>query len=225
MSVDGVAKLLESLAHLISAFIWPVGIVVALVLFAEPIREFFSSLTEFSFKGAGFEASAKRKTEAAAALGAAIATQPDQPPETIAQQARMVSDIVESVSQRSVREARKTTVLWVDDHPMNNLNERRALEALGITIVLSTSTGDALDQVQKQVFQLIISDLGRPPDSNAGLTLLDKLRAIGNKTPYIIYAGARGLTTIDEAKQKGAFGVTNRPDDLFKMVVSVIGKQ
>jgi len=60
---------LDGIAHLIGAFIWPVGIVAVLFLFAEPIKEFLASLTEFSFKGAGFEASAKRKTEVAAALG------------------------------------------------------------------------------------------------------------------------------------------------------------
>jgi len=169
--------------------------------------------------------SAKRKTEAAAALGAAIAKQQDQHPETIAQQARLVGEIVDSVSPRSVREAKKATILWVDDNPSNNLNERRSLEALGATFVLATSTEDALDQMQRQPFQLVISDLGRPPDSMAGLTLLDKLRASGNSTPFIIYAGSRGITVRDEAIRKGAFGVTNRPDELFKWVVSAIGQQ
>lgn len=176
MTVDDISKLLDAIAKLISAVIWPVGIVAALYLFAGPIREFIASLSEFTFKGGGFEASAKRKTEAAAALGVALAKQPDQQPEMIAQQARLIGHIVDAVSPRSVREAKKATILWVDDHPTNNVYERRALEAFGFTFVLARATDEAISLLSKQQFQLIISDLGRPPDNMAGITLLDKLR-------------------------------------------------
>lgn len=61
-----------------------------LVWFGRDLREFLSSLGELSFKGAGFEASLKRKqSEVAAALSAAAASKPDEnkTPESVAKEA------------------------------------------------------------------------------------------------------------------------------------------
>jgi hypothetical protein len=92
-------------------------------------------LTEFSLKGGGFEASAKRtKAEASAALIAATVAHQEAgaTPETLAKDAKAAAIAVEAVTPRTIRRARKANVLWVDDRPNNNNNERQALEALGI---------------------------------------------------------------------------------------------
>jgi len=99
------------------------------------------------------------------------------------------------------------------------------LEAVGVTFVLATSTEEALEKVKQQSFEAIISDMGRPPDSQAGYTLLDKLRDSGNRTPFIIYAGSRAPEHRAEARRRGAIGCTNRPDELFEMVLSALGRK
>ena len=72
------------------------------VRFGPALRDFFSSLGEFSFKGGGFEATAKRKqAEAAAALVAASVAHPDATatPATAAQRAGEAAAVVaESVN-------------------------------------------------------------------------------------------------------------------------------
>jgi CheY-like chemotaxis protein len=92
-----------------------------------------------------------------------------------------------------------------------------------IQILLSTSTEDALEKLKKNSFDVIISDMGRPNDPKAGYTLLEAIRRSGNKTPYIIYAGSRSAEHIAEAKKRGAQGTTNRPDELFQMVLQAAG--
>jgi CheY-like chemotaxis protein len=82
------------------------------------------------------------------------------------------------------------------------------LEALGVTFVLAASTDEAIGKVKRQSFDAIISDMGRPPDSQAGYTLIDKLRADGNQTPFIIYAGSRAPEHRAEARRRGAVGCT-----------------
>jgi CheY-like chemotaxis protein len=124
-----------------------------------------------------------------------------------------------------IRRAGRATVLWVDDRPSNNIHERQALEALGVTFVLATSTNEALEKVKSQSFDVIISDMGRPPDPQAGYTLLNELRTSGNQTPFIIYAGSRAPEHRAEARRRGALGYTNRPDELFEMVVSALGRR
>jgi len=98
------------------------------------------------------------------------------------------------------------------------------MEALGVNFVLSTSTEDALEKSNHRTFDAIISDMGRPPDPQAGYTLLDKLRANGDRTPFIIYAGSRTAEHREEAKRHGALGCTNRPDELFELVLCALGR-
>lgn len=229
MTTDEIVRLIDSITKLMGVLAWPALLLFVLIRFGPAVREFFSSLGEFSLKGAGFEASAKRKqAEAAAALVAATVARPEEgaTPEATAREARAVAQVVAEVATpRVIKRAGESTVLWVDDRPSNNIYERQALEALGISFVISTSTEDALEKIARQSFDAIISDMGRPPDPQAGYTLLDKLRAIGNKTPFIIYAGSRKPEHIAEAKRRGAIGCTNRPDELFQMVLAALGRR
>lgn len=228
MNTDSVLKILDSITRLLGIIIWPAVVVFMLVRFGSAIREFIANIAEFSFKGAGIEASGRlQQAEAAAALAAASASRPDPDaaPETAARNARAAAEVVAGlVTPRVIRRAGKSTVLWVDDRPNNNINERQSLEALGVSFVLATSTDEAIDKIKRQSFDAIISDMGRPPDPQAGYTLLDKLRASGNQTPFVIYAGSRSPEHQAEARRRGAVGCTNRPNELFEMVLSVLGR-
>jgi len=190
--------------------------------------EFFSSLGELSLKGAGFEASLKKKqAEVVAALSAAAASKPDEDKtrESIAKEAMIAADVVaQFVTPRAIRRASRSTVLWVDDNPNNNSYERQALEALGVSFVLARSTDEALKKIARQRFDAIISDMGRPPDSRAGYTLLDKLRSSGDQTPFIIYAGSRNPEHVAESRDHGAIGCTNNANELFEMVLEAVGR-
>ena len=222
MSVDNLVKLIDAITQLLSVLIWPGVIVFVLLRFGQDFRQFFSRLGELTLKGAGFEASLKKKqAEATAALAAAAnkaATREDA-----VHEARIAVDVVaEAVTPSVIRQASRTNALWVDDLPDNNTYERQSLEALGIKFVLAISTEEALAQISRRRFDVIISDMGRPPDSRAGYTLLDKIRAAGNRTPFIIYASSRAPEHVAESRQHGALGCTNSANELFEMVLSAL---
>jgi CheY-like chemotaxis protein len=226
--IDDAIKIIEAVTKLVSVLAWPSILLFVLIRFTPSLREFLSSIGEFSLKGAGFEASAKRKqAEAAAAFAAATTAKPEAgaTPEATAKEARAIANFVaDSATPRVMRRLGRATVLWVDDRPNNNIYERQALEALGMTVMISTSTDDAFAKLQDGKFEVIISDMGRPPDPQAGYTLLDRLRSSGDKTPFIIYAGSRALEHRTEARRRGAIGCTNRPDELFDMVLMALSR-
>jgi CheY-like chemotaxis protein len=227
MELDDVTKLLEAVTKLLAVIIWPAAIIYILVRFGSNIGEFVSNLGEMTVKGAGFEATAKRRqSEAGAALVAATVSRPEEnaTPVSTANAAKEAVQVVGDVNARTLRRIEDSRVLWVDDRPSNNEFERQALEALGIKIVISTSTDDALDKINRQHFDAIISDMGRPPDNQAGYTLLDALRSSGHQIPFIIYASSRSPGHQAEAMRKGAVGCTNRATELFAMVVSVLSR-
>jgi CheY-like chemotaxis protein len=228
VSVDDIVKLFDAITKLLNVLIWPGVLLYILIRFGRDLSEFFSSLGELSLKGAGFEASLKRKqAEVVAALSAAAASKPDgdKTRESVAKEAMIAADVVaDFVTPRAIRSASRSTVLWVDDNPNNNSYERQALEALGVSFVLAISTDEALKKISRQRFDAIISDMGRPPDSRAGYTLLDKLRSSGDQTPFVIYASSRDPEHVAESRRRGAIGCTNNAIELFEMVLSALGR-
>jgi CheY-like chemotaxis protein len=112
-------------------------------------------------------------------------------------------------------------VLWVDDRPANNVFERAALESYGIRFTLVGSTSEAEKLLAAGRFDAIISDLGRPDDRQAGLTLLRIVRGTGNAVPYFLYTGVAAAAWL--GRVAGAQGVTADPDELVAMVVAAVG--
>jgi CheY-like chemotaxis protein len=228
MTTEQIVSIVKALTELLGVLLWPAIILYVLKRFSKPLSEFFSNLSELSFKAPGMEATLKGKqVEAAAAIGAAVAvrTMDGSPPEATLNAAKAAaSAVTDAITPRTMRRLEGATVLWVDDQPANNQYERQALEALGMRIVLSTSTDDALLKTQQRAFDAIISDMGRPPDARAGYTLLDALRARGDQTPFIIYASSRAPEHVREAREHGAIGCTNQPNEFIEMVLSVMGQ-
>lgn len=156
----------------------------------------------------------------APAAAPAPAAGPSSPPDDAA--ADEMTGLVKSLGrERETRKDRKL-VLWVDDRPDNNVIERKAMAPYNIEFVLARSTGEALAELRRRRFDAIISDMGRPPDSRAGYTLLDALRGSGDETPYFIYAGSRNPEHVREALSRGAQGATNLGDELLGMLLPVL---
>lgn len=120
---------------------------------------------------------------------------------------------------------RRDSILWVDDRPDNNVYERRAFEAMGISFTLALSTDEALRKLSEHGFAAIISDMGRNEGPREGYVLLDKLRSVGDGTPLFIYAGSRQPEHLLEAQERGAQGCTNDSQELFMMVMRTVVSQ
>lgn len=224
--IADIVVILDAITRLVGAIIWPAVAVIAVLKLEPSLRGFFSSLGDLSLKAPGFEVSAKKtQAEVAAALGAAGAVRFEgaATPEVKARDATAAAELVaETVTPKVIRRASRARVLWVDDRPANNILERHALEALGVQFDLATSTDQALEKLKSQQFDAVISDMGRPPDQSAGYTLLDAMRLTGDRTPFIVYAGSRSPQHQAEVKRRGGLGCTNRPDELFQLVLEAL---
>ena len=225
MTSDQLTQLISAVTNLLAILIWP-GLILFLILrFRASISDFIGNLGEVNFKAAGVEATARRRqVEAAVALGAAVTKQSQQSTGQVADLSDVAGALNDAVpNARAQRRLEGSHVLWVDDRPDNNRYERQALEALGVRFTLSISTEDALERLRRQKFDLIISDMGRPPDQHAGYTLLDTLRGAGDRTPFVIYAGSRDPEHVKEAREHGALGCTNSAQELILLVTRALG--
>jgi CheY-like chemotaxis protein len=133
--------------------------------------------------------------------------------------------IVEMVVKTLRKETKKnwpTKILWVDDHPDNNIYERQAFGSIGITFHLARSTDEALDMISRNKYSAIISDMGRKEGDDEGYVLLEEFRKQDKTTPYFIYAGSNEPEHKRMAKKKKAQGSTNSPQELYQMITSYL---
>jgi CheY-like chemotaxis protein len=225
-------KLLEVFLSFFQTISWPLIVLFIVLILRTPLKKFLGDIIEFNLKAGPIETTAKRQQiiEVAASLGAATAvwqvgTQNNENIPTI-EKAEEITNVVKVVDRlitpAAARQLEGSTVLWVDDKPINNTYERKALQALGIQFTISKSTENALEKLKEKNYDLIISDMGRPPDQKAGYTLLEKVKAMHITTPFIIYAGSKRPEHIAEARRRGAFGTTNDPQELFELVISAL---
>lgn len=113
-------------------------------------------------------------------------------------------------------------LLWVDDMPDNNVNERQTMESMGLQFTIARSTHEALALFGTQKFAAIISDMGREEGPREGYVLLQAIRALDENIPFFIYAGSKSPKRQREAAQMGAQGSTNNPDELVEWVARAL---
>jgi hypothetical protein len=80
-----------------------------------------------------------------------------------------------------------------------------------------------LQERSKRRFAAIISDMARREGNREGYALLEALREVGDRTPFFLYTLDGGTREHRrEALERGADGSTERPQELFTMVLKAV---
>lgn len=223
--VDHIATLIEALAKLVAAFAWPAVGAYLIWRFTPTLKDFLSNISEGSLKAFGVEASAKRAASEAIAkaeLGEGVDNAMPNPPlerPSVESTLRLAELVTHAIPRRELQGKR---VLWVDDRPENNRYEMLALREFGVFVSIARSTDDALKSLGDDQFDLIISDMKRGDNDDAGYDLLAKLLSTRPNIPVIFYTRSKLDETI--ARQRGAFGVATKASDLIILVTSAVSR-
>jgi CheY-like chemotaxis protein len=194
---------MNHVADLVAAVVWPVLLLVLLWYFRKPIR------TQLLPRLTGVQGFGLHLTFAEQALTAATANREDVSERSrTAAAARLQRDGELLVGAR---------ILWVDDSPRNNFNERTLFERAGARIDPALSTVDAINSTRLHPYDLIISDWKRPEGEDAGPDLLKALHSEGIRTPVVFYVGR-----VEGRSRGDAIGLTNRPDELLHVVLDAL---
>jgi CheY-like chemotaxis protein len=110
-------------------------------------------------------------------------------------------------------------ILLVNDVPGEMSHVVSLLQSLELSVMTAISTEDAIVELHGSTFDVVISDMRRNGDDGAGLALLQSIRASRITTPVIFTVGRyqpeRGVPG-------GAFGITNRVDELLNLVFDAL---
>lgn len=110
-------------------------------------------------------------------------------------------------------------VLWVDDHPRNNVAETRFLEDRRIAVYTVDTTEDALTLLSMYQYGAVISDMGRQEKPLAGITLLEAMRARGDRRPFFLYTVHSSAAQRKLLAEAGGQGVAATPEELYSAVL------
>jgi two-component system nitrogen regulation response regulator NtrX len=110
-------------------------------------------------------------------------------------------------------------VLIVDDEQSIRYVLREILEDEKYQVSDASNGQEALDLLQKEAFDVVLSDVKMPKMD--GLELLDKVIKEGIDTQFIMISAHGTIDTALEATRKGAFDFIEKPPDLNRVLLAI----
>ncbi len=113
----------------------------------------------------------------------------------------------------------KAKIFLVDDELRILQSLKGALQDEGYTVGVATSAVEALQEIHKDVPDLVILDVWMP--GMDGLTLMEELKKSFPRLPVIIISGHGTIETAVKATKMGAFDFVEKPLSLDRILVSI----
>jgi EAL domain-containing protein (putative c-di-GMP-specific phosphodiesterase class I) len=110
---------------------------------------------------------------------------------------------------RSLRAPEGKSVLIVDDEPSVLRMTRRVLEQRGYRVVACSTGQEALDQLDRETFDVMVSDVQMP--GTGGLALLRAVRSRDLDIPVVLVTGNPDVASAAAAIEYGAFQYLIKP--------------
>jgi len=223
--IDSFVKVVEAIAHLITAIAWPAVVLLALRWFAPTLRSLFADKSNVSLAGWGWAITAKRESREAIALAEVSKTNETAEPRRLVHLKQGLGKSFAAtrwIQNLNIGDTLGKSVLWVDDEPDNNTYEREALEALGMKVYFVPTTSEALELIKGNEYDVVISDMSRPEGKRAGYDLLGKIKLLRPTVPFVLYSSSNTPEQEAEIKGAGAYGSTARASELIRLVTDAI---
>jgi CheY-like chemotaxis protein len=115
-------------------------------------------------------------------------------------------------------------VLWVDDYPSNNEAIIDLYRQQGVEFDLALNTAQALDFLAKKEYDIVLSDIGRGSEPDAGVRMIREInRHFGSHPPILIFASIRSVEQFGEsARTEGASFVTSSPSYVMLQLTKIL---
>ena len=108
-------------------------------------------------------------------------------------------------------------ILVAEDEEITLNNIVDTLQEEGYKVASSRNGTDALQMIEKDHFDVLITDIKMPGMS--GIELLDKVRVHHPETEVIIITGFGSISSAVEAMKKGAVDYITKPFDLDELLL------
>jgi CheY-like chemotaxis protein len=117
-------------------------------------------------------------------------------------------------------------ILWVDDFPSNNEYVTHLFKSKNIKFDIAKNTERGLELFANNKYDLIITDMGRGSEPNAGLDLIRRIKQQNStdSTPIVVFSGYEGIEKYGrEAQKLGAMATITGFSELITLISQVLG--
>jgi signal transduction histidine kinase len=118
-----------------------------------------------------------------------------------------------------------TKILVVDDEQSVNETLRAILEEEGYDVAVAATLPEALAQIERIVFDVVLLDLRLGGKEADGLTVLDSLKTASPGTVAFVLTGYGSLDLVAKAIYAGAAQVLSKPVDVTRLKRSIATSQ
>ncbi|MFE7894806.1 response regulator [Streptomyces sp. NPDC057412] len=110
-------------------------------------------------------------------------------------------------------------ILWVDDHPQGNVPLVELFRATGMHVDVTVSTEEAASLFRRKSYDIIVSDIERDGDRQAGIKMLRLLEQNDVDVPVLIYTGHFDP---EKGVDHRIFAATTAPAELVNYVIDLM---
>lgn len=139
---------------------------------------------------------------------------------------RLVDEVPRENSFVEKGREKRNRILWVDDYPKNNELIINLFQSKNIEFDIALTTEQGLELYKSRLYDLVITDMGRGDEQDAGLVLLRSLRLLRCQIPIIVYSSYKAIKRYgDEALRSGAFKVIHGTGDIISTISDILELQ
>lgn len=139
---------------------------------------------------------------------------------------KLIKESVEDNPRPAAVKTGRRCILWVDDYPIDNETVISYFKGQDVQFDLALTTEQGLERYEKNAYDLIITDMGRGSENDAGLTLIRELKKLHCQAPIIVFCSSRARERYGaQALELGAYSVTNGMGNLISLITDICGLQ
>lgn len=136
---------------------------------------------------------------------------------------RLIDEIPRDNNVTRKNKIKRNRILWVDDYPINNESVISLFQDKNIYFDIALTTKQGLELYKEELYDLIITDMGRGNESDAGLSLLKELKSLHCQIPIVVFSSTEAIQRYGEcALQLGAYKVTNGIGNIITVISDIL---
>lgn len=139
---------------------------------------------------------------------------------------RLIDEIPRNKEVRFSNVIKQNRVLWVDDYPENTESVREIFKNRNIHFDIALTTEQGLELFRRELYDIIITDMGRGNESDAGIVFIRELKYLHCEIPIIVCTTREAIQKYGkEALSLGAYMITDRIGDMISVISDILNLQ
>jgi len=118
---------------------------------------------------------------------------------------------------------KQNKILWVDDYPANTESVREIFKNRNVYFDIALTTEQGLELFRRKLYDIIITDMGRGKESDAGIVFIRELKYLHCEIPIIVCTRREAIQRYGkEALSLGAYMITDKIGDTISAISDIL---